>query len=302
MKIMIQRLLTLLLLIGISTFTLSAQDKKIGYGFRAGLSYSKFNGPSEIGPNGEELESFTNDKGFHIGVSFAYKMTDLFGFRTEFMFSQRGTNHDYDGPSYYLLGRDVPSSDILITGTRHQTLNVNNSYIDIPLMVYQKIGKFEIFGGLNTGLLITSTAGGSINFEGISGGNQVKPYPFLLSLDYNYKSDKAGEASVERTPIDVSGLPYAEPSTLGAYYEFEARDKMQYQTLDFSLMGGASFYFNQGLYLSWRYLYGLGDVDRNDYDISLQTAQLVNSQVYTHVKRADKNSSLSMQFSVGFSF
>ena len=301
MKIMIQRILTLLLLIGIGTLTLSAQDKKIGYGFRAGLSYSKFNGPSEIGPNGEELESFTNDKGFHIGVSFAYKMTDLFGFRTEFMFSQRGTNLSYDGKSYYLLGRDVPSSDILIGGMRHQKLNVNNSYIDIPLMAYHKIGKLEIFGGLNTGFLISSTAGGSINFEGESGGNHVMPYPFLLSLDYNYKADKAGEASIERTPIDVSGLPYFEPSTLGAYYEFAERGKMQYQTLDFSLMAGASFYFNQGLYLSWRYLYGLGDVDRNDYDISLQDIQTVG-QEYIHVKRADNNRSLSMQFSVGFSF
>ena len=76
---------------------------------------------------------------------------------------------------------------------------------------------------------------------------------------------------------------------------------MQYQTLDFSLMAGASFYFNQGLYLSWRYLYGLGDVDRNDYDISLQDIQTVG-QEYIHVKRADNNRSLSMQFSVGFSF
>ena len=292
---MIQRLLFLLLVL-VSTLSVSAQDKKIGYGFRAGLSYSKFSGPSEIGPNGEDLESFSNDKGFHIGASFSYKFTDLVGVRAEFMYSQRGSNINYDGPSYYVVGRDL--FPYTLKGTRQQKLNVNNTFIDIPVMLYYKFGKLEIFGGLNTGFLIGSTGAGSVRIEDVTNGT-LTPDPFLgLTLDYNFKKDKAGGASVERTTLYVNGLPFSEPSSLGAYYEFDERDKMQYKTLDFGLVGGASLYFNEGLFVSWRYIYGLGDVDRNDYDISLQTLNSDN----THVHRADNNRSLSMQFSVGFSF
>lgn len=292
---MTQRILVFLLAI-LCTLSISAQDKKIGYGFRAGLSYSKFDGPSETGPDGKELESFTNDKGFHIGAAFSYKFTDLVGARAEFMYSQRGSNIKYDGPSYYEVGRRLVP--YVLKGTRQQQLNVNNTFIDIPVMLYYKFGKLEIFGGLNTGLLIGSTGAGSLRIEDVTNGT-LAPDPFLaLTLDYNYKKDKAGEASLEQTEFTVNGLPFSEPSTLGAYYEFEERDKMQYKTLDFGLVGGASFFFNEGLFVSWRYVYGLGDVDRNEYDISLQTLNTDR----THVKREDNNRSLSMQFSVGFSF
>ena len=293
MNFMIQRLL-FVLLFAACTFTLSAQEKQFGFGFRAGLSFSKFDGPSEMDPDGKSLESWSSDKGFHIGGALTYRFTDLVGARFEFMYSQRGTNYKYDGPSYYVLGRNTLPTKL--TGTRHQSMNINNAYFDFPLELYYKLGKFEIFGGFNTGLLVGSTAGGTIQFEGESNGNPVDP--FILTLDYNYKKDKAGGASVERITVDVNGLKYMEPKILGAYYEFAERGKMQYQTLDFGLIGGVSYYINEGLFLSWRYLYGLGDVDRNQYDISLKDINSNN----THVPRADSNRSLSMQFSVGFSF
>jgi len=294
---MTQRILLILLVISFA-WTANSQNSQIGFGFRAGLSYSKFDGPSEMGPNGETLESWSNDKGFHIGGGVTYKFTDLVGARLELSFSQRGTKTSYEGPSYYVLGRGTVSA-IKLNGTRHQNLNVNNAYIDFPLTVYYKIGKFEIFGGLNTGILLASTGGGSITFDGVQNGNAVTP--FTLTLDHNYKKDEAGGASADRTIIDVNGLTYAEPTRLGAYYEFEERGKMQYQTIDMGLIGGASYYINEGLFFSFRYVYGLGDVDRNDYDISLQTINS-NNNIHTHVPRADTNKSLSMQFSVGFSF
>jgi hypothetical protein len=289
-----QRLLTLFLLFA-GAVSLAAQHGQFGFGFRAGLDYSKLSGPSETGPNGEKLESYTNDKGFHIGGAITYKFSDLAGARFEFMFTQRGSKYEYSGPSYYVLGRKTVSS-ITLMGTRVQTQHINNAYFDFPLLAYYKIGKLEVFGGLNTGLMISSTGGGTINFTGVSNGKPVDP--FQLSLDYNYKSDKAGEASVERTVIIVNGLTYPEPTYQGAYYEFDTRGKMQFKTLDMGLIAGLSYYINEGFFFSWRYIYGLGDVDRNQYDISLQT---LNSNG-THVQRADSNRSLSMQFSVGFSF
>jgi len=292
---MTQRILLTLLVISCA-WTANSQNSQIGFGFRAGLSYSKYDGPSETGPNGEALESWSNDKGFHIGGGVTYKITDLVGARLELSFSQRGTKTNYEGPSYYILGRGTPS-EIKLNGTRHQNLNVNNAYIDFPLTAYYKIGKFEIFGGLNTGILLASTGGGTITFDGTF--NSLPVDQFTLSLNHNYKKDKAGGASLETTPITIgSSLPYLEPTFLGAYYEFEERDKMQYQTIDIGLIGGASYYINEGLFIGFRYIYGLGDVDRNDYDISLQTLNTDR----THVPRADTNKSLSMQFSVGFSF
>lgn len=275
---------------------MNAQNDNFGFGFRAGASISKLDGPSEVGPNGESLEEYSMARGFHIGAALSYKFTDLVGMRAEFIFSQRGTIYDYNGPSYYVLGR----GNILtttISGNRKQTLNVSNAFLDIPVSVYYKIGKFEISGGVNSGILIASTAGGSTNFDGISNlGTTVAP--FEVGLNHNYKSDKAGEASSETINVVVDGRTYVVPETVMAYYEFETKDKNWYKTFDFGLVAGASFYINEGLYIGARYIHGLTDVDQNTYDVSLQTI----NQDGSFVQRADDNKSRAWQFSVGFSF
>ncbi len=274
-----------------------AQNEKLGYGFRAGASISTFHGPSETGANGESLESWSNAKGFHIGAAVSYKFTDLFGARAEFVFSQRGTIYDFKGPSYYELGRWTINHKT-IGGTRSQTLNVSNAYIDIPLMVYYKIGMFELSGGLNSALLIASTAGGSTDFEGTSSlGNPITP--FEVGLNHNYKKDKAKGASEETFEVSVDGsFPYTVPETVYAYYEFPEKDKNLYKTLDFGIVGCVSIFLNEGLFFSARYVHGLGDVDENQYDISLKSLNPDGS----FIQRADKNTSRSWQFSVGFSF
>jgi len=273
-----------------------SQNDKFGYGFRAGASISQLHGPSETGPNGESLESWSNAKGFHIGAAVSYKATDLFGLRAEFVFSQRGTIYDFNGPSYYVLGR----GNILNTtigGTRKQTLNVSNAYLDIPLMVYYKIGMFEISGGLNSALLLASTAGGATDFIGKSAlGTPVDT--FTVALNHNYKSDEAGGASEETIDVIVDGRTYKVPQTVMAYYEFPVKEKNLYKTLDFGVVACASIFLNEGLFFSVRYVHGLGDVDENLYDVSLQKLNTDGS----FVQRADKNTSRSWQFSVGFSF
>jgi len=273
----------------------NAQDK-LGYGFRAGASISTFDGPSETGPNGESLESWSNAKGFHIGALIHYRFTDQFGARAEFTFSQRGSIYDFKGPSYYVLGRGNISTTT-IGGTRTQTLNVSNAFIDIPLMLYYKIGMFEIAGGLNTGFLIASTAGGSTDFNGVSNlGTTVAP--FEVGLNHNYKKDKAGQASETTIDVVVDGRTYQVPETVNAYYEFPVKDKNLYKTIDLGIAAAASIYLNEGLFFSIRYIHGLGDVDENEYDVSLQTL----NQDGSFVQRADENKSRSWQFSVGFSF
>jgi hypothetical protein len=63
-------------------------------------------------------------------------------------------------------------------------------------------------------------------------------------------------------------------------------------------VAGASFFLNEGLFLSARYIHGLGDVDRNDYDVSLRSLNPNG----TYIQRDDLNKSKSWQFSIGFSF
>lgn len=277
------------------TGSVSAQSEFLGFGFRAGMSLSRLDGPSEIGPGGESLESYTMANGFHIGALVNFKFTDLVGMRAEFVFSQRGTEYAYEGPSYFELEKNTVNYTIL-TGERSQSLNISNAYIDIPVLAYYKIGSFEIGGGLNTGLLVASSGGGSIDFNGVSSFGTALD-PFRINLNHNYKSDEAGEAFDGTQTLGVDGRIYTIPSAVGAYYDFETRDKNLFKTLDFGLIGHAAFYINESLFLSARYVHGLGDVDRNDYDISLQS--LSNGNV---VPRADENASKSWQFSVGFSF
>jgi hypothetical protein len=268
----------------------------IGFGFRAGLNYSKLVGPSELGPNGESLETNAMANGFHIGAAVNFKFTDLVGMRAEFVYSQRGTQYTYQGPSYFVLGRN----NVLTTtlgGSRKQTLNISNAYIDIPVLAYYKFGSLEILGGFNSGLLVASTGGGTIDFNGTSGlGTAVDP--FRINLSYNYKKDKAGGSSAELQQVLVDGRAYNVPTAVGAYYDFSAKDKNLFKTLDFGLVAGASYFLNEGLFLSARYIYGLGDADRNEYDISLKALD-ANGK---NIPRADINKSRSWQFSVGFSF
>jgi len=208
-----------------------SQNESIGYGFRAGLSIAKYNGLSEMGPNGETLEINKMASGFHIGMTLNYKFGDLMGLRSELIFSQRGTDYLYKGPSYYVLGRNTVQS-ITIAGTRKKSINVSNAYIDVPLTVYYKIRGFELSGGVNLGLLISSAAGGSVNFEGVSPitGNPITP--FKINLNYNYKSDKAGGASSTTQDVNIDGRSYAIPTFIGAYYEFPEKDKDMFNTHD----------------------------------------------------------------------
>ena len=183
-----------------------AQISSLGYGFRAGLSFSKIDGPSETGPSGEELEENKLSSGFHIGMALNIKFTDLLGFRPELLYSQRGTDYTYTGPSYFKLGSGINSTTVF--GNRTQTVNVSNSYLDIPLALYYKIGFFELTAGVNTGLLISSTAGGNIDFLPTS--SIGTPTPFQVNLNHNYKGDKAGEASAEMVPVNIDGNIYLE--------------------------------------------------------------------------------------------
>lgn len=275
----------------------SLQSKaQLTYGFRAGLSYSKFLGDQEVDDTGKELDEYRFASGFHIGLSMNYAVTDLFGFRGELIFTQRGTEYLYDGDSYYFLERRT-TRERVIMGRRIQDYNISMAAFEVPLISYFKIGSFEISGGINTAFIMSSSGGGSLDFEGVApSGNTIDP--FRVTLQYNFNKDEAQEASASTIQIRVDGVTFQTPATTGAYYDFEEKNGNQFEALDIGLIGGLAYYLNEGLYLSGKVTYGLTDADDNQYDISLHQLGPNNSYIY----RTDKNQHLTIQASIGFLF
>ena len=94
MRTVLFALVTFVLCILVTPTTIMGQS--LSYGFKAGLNTSAFDGPLEN-------ERKQNQVGFHIGVIFKYELTDLFGLRGEFLYSQKGSEYFYDGPSFFYL-------------------------------------------------------------------------------------------------------------------------------------------------------------------------------------------------------
>lgn len=283
----------ILMCLSLSAISMQAQ---LTYGFRAGLSYSKLLGDQETDATGVALDEYRFASGFHIGLSMNYAVTDLFGFRGELMFTQRGTEYLYDGDSYYFLARRTADQRIIM-GRRVQDYNISMASFEIPLIAYFKFGSFEISGGVNSALILSSTGGGSLDFEGVApSGNTIDP--FKVTLQYNFNKDEAQEAGPPTQQVRVDGVTLTTPATIGAYYDFEEKDGNQYETFDIGLMAGLAFYLNEGLYLSGKFTYGLLDADKNQYDISLHKLGTGNSFIY----RTDKNQHLTIQASIGFLF
>lgn len=280
----------------LSLIPLSAQGD-FGYGFRAGLSFSQLKGELEMDNAGNSLDEYSAATGFHIGISLAYKFTDLMGVRGEFIFSQRGTQYAYNGESYYILGLHENES-IVLNGTRDMTQTITNAYIDIPISVYYKLGSLELSGGVGAGLSVGSTGGGRILFNGNSPTSGRALDEFRVDLNYNFRTNGAKQVDNSFSDIMVDGRTFNIPNRVGAYYWFEEKGKDQFKSLDYYLMGGLSYYLNQGLYLGGRIFYGLTDVDRNEYDVSLRSLDADGNYIF----REDDNKNITFQVSIGFTF
>lgn len=279
----------------------NAQD--IGYGFKAGLNFSSFQGDSEVDADGNELETFTNNTGFQIGGIINIKFTDRFGLRPEILFSQKGGRYAYSGESYQRLFVSNGETERTI-GMREMTLNVTNAYIDVPIMAYARVTKWlEVSGGINFGFLVASLGAGELRYSGTtSTGKTVEE--FVVSLDYKYLSDVAEEGKLlDEDPIirDVSfsGQPIEIPRGFGAYYDYKDADEVgAFNTFDFGVNAGLSVYLNQGLSVGARANYGLADITNNNVDRSFQTLNDDNS----FILRDDVDRNISLQVFLGFSF
>ena len=276
--------------------TVTTATAQLSYGFRAGLSFAEISGDSETDDAGNALEEFKFANGFHIGFSLNYAFTDLFGVRGELLFTQRGTKYTFDGDSYYFLARRTVDQRVLL-GHRLQDYNISMASFEIPLIAYYKFGGFEISGGLNAAIIMTSTGGGTITFDGIAPSGAAVD-PFEIQLQYNFNKDEAQGYGPPPVFVKVDNSLFETPGTIGAYYQFEEKNGNKYGSFDLGLTVGLAFYLNEGLYIGGRFTYGLLDADDNQYDISLHKLGQSNSYIY----RDDINRHIGIQASLGFLF
>ena len=236
--------------------------------------------------------------GFLVGALFRYWFTDLVGVKWELLYSQKGTDYNFNGAGYQILPTET-GSILNLNGNQRINLNISNAYFDIPVLVYGKFGKFEVEAGVNIGLLIASTATGELAFSGTS-QNGTPIDDFIATLDYKYRKDNPGEVdfTLGTTSINVDGTPNEIPRILQAYYQFPEDRGNYFNAIDFGLNVGAYYYWNQGLFIGGRFNYGLSDVTKDGYDVS--RVELDGSQNF--IPRTDKDRNISLQFSLGFSF
>ena len=259
---------------------LSLAAQEIGFGFKTGLNFSRFDGPIAMDANENELESFKYTTGFHVGALVNFRLTDYFGFRTELLYSQKGTDYTYSGDSYLRLYNDAGDRNIVLSTNRNTIISVTNSHVDIPIMAYLRLGRFEIAGGANAAVLLGSVATGEVAHRNARTAVGQGIEDIVITYDANYFQDiyQISDFSDART-LNIVGTSYVVPEVIGGYYDTNNSDENLYRRFDLGLNAQVAFYLNQGLFLSTRLNYGLMDVTNEEQDIDFRN--LNNGQVIT---------------------
>lgn len=278
-------------------------------GIRAGISQSKFLGPSEVNAN----ESFGLAGGFHFGINFQWNFNSVIGLRSEILYNQNGSSYSFESNDAYYLYRP------LITGLRAVDLSsprdewallrdetkieLNHSfaYLELPQTVHLRISqKFELFAGAYIGFLLNPLATGTLSFG--EGDLFEKPHIFVQGLDFDYNSDlPAGINNFSNSRLLIVNEQDVDiPGTIGAYYFFENEEQYEqkFRSIDYGLIGGFSYYLNRGFYTSLRVQYGLNDLTRQEGDVSYQEL----NPDRTYVFNDDDDRSFGIHLSLGFKF
>lgn len=289
----------ILLLLGLNT-PLWSQGTVYG-GFKAGINFSNFDGPSIMDANGNELENFKYSTGFHFGTSVNFNVTDYFGLRAEIIYGQKGTEYDFNGASFLPFYLENQDGFLVATGNRNAIFTVTNTYLEFPVSAFVRFRRLELSGGLSFGILLSSRAAGEIAFSNGNFANRNTLDNTVIIVDGSYFDvepfDPANAGQSEIFRVDNNNRVVI-PELIGTYYENENASKSLYRRLDASVQGGASFYLNEGLYVSFKAYYGLTDITRNEEDFSITEINADNTLVF----RDDQDRNITLQASVGFHF
>ena len=274
-----------------SAFFFYASAQELAYGFKVGLNFAQIQGDLE---SAEDIGSST---GFHIGAGVVYKITDRFGVKADFLFSQKGGERSYNGDGVQLFFNE-DGDKIPFAGNRNSSLNVTNSYIDFPITGYARFNKIEFSGGFYVGFLVSSKAVGDVTFAGDALDQVQAPF----DLEYNYFKDEVPDpttwvAGPEYRAMRVNNNDVLYPTAVGAYDDYDEKDGNFYKGIDMGLNAGIAYFLNQGLFVGVNLNYGLLDISNNDYDISYEELEGLE-----YKQRSDKDNNFMIMTSVGFSF
>ncbi len=283
-----------------------AQDYK--FGIRGGLNYSQYLGLQNN--TSDYMESYNLNNGIHFGVTFAYHLSDIFGFRTEVGYNQIGTKYRFESESAPYVFRFGLDREVRY-GKMIREFDVNNSYIHVPFMVFYKPHrKLELYGGIYTQFLVLQLAGGSIDFtdpdpRGSLEDGDLKNYSFFQSVDANYYADDPRGTSGTQGLIvalsidnDIQNIGMAR--TVNGYFELDEDEKLasRHNWFDAGLEGGFSYFVNGSLYFGVTAMYGLLDVTNDKADVDYFELNEFNKYIF----RDDFDRNFSAQISMGFKF
>ena len=279
----------------------STYSQGFNIGIRAGLSQTKFNGPLEK----DFGESYSLNGGFHFGLSFQWNFNDLIGLRSEVVYNQMGSSYKLDTDNgYYVFPQTLNNFETpILRDTSLINLNHSNAYIQLPQTVHFSIGeKLELFAGGYIGFLVSPVATGTVTFGGPSGSQE---HSFRQGLNFNYFSDDAETINdiftqrVEDIEIRVDGLDVDIFGITNSYNFMEFNiDRSRFLSIDWGLVGGASYYLNRGLFIMGRVEYGVRDITRNTTDYSFARVNDDKSPVFNN----DSDRNLGFYLSLGFKF
>ena len=274
-----------------------ALSAQVRYGFKTGLNFAHISGPSELDDAGNSLESWKSITGFHIGLALSYPITDYLGVRAELLYSKKGGKYTFNGPSYRIFRYSGGST--YSTGNSRYLINVNNAYLDLPLMVYGRWKDLELSAGGYVSLLVQSVGDGSITYSGGRTELQNGIDTLEFNLDYNFRKDAPGGGDNGSTVVaKVDGKTLSLPKTLGAYYDYPEDKGSLFNAVDYGIVVGLNYYLSRSLFAGIRLQYGLSDVTSNKADLAKARTAADHSLLY----RGDKDRNMLIQASVGFSF
>ncbi len=271
-------------------FTSQAQD--LSFGFKAGLSNVSISGPLESTANGMELESIKANRAFILSLLVNVNFTDELLLQAELMYNQKGFNYNYKGPSYAILR--TQDQNLTLSGNRDMSLNVSNTYFQIPVSLsYKLLNRFQVQGGMYGSVLVSSTGAGNINYTNLP----EIPGNVELTLNYNYRSNEAMGASPGSQEVRINNEPQLIADQVGAYYDYAQKDKALFRTFDAGLHAGINIFINQSLFVGARYSHGLMDITRNEVDRSYQSLDQGKLKFSN-----DDDRYSAWEFTIGFSF
>lgn len=276
-------------------FSLQAQ---VRYGFKTGLNFARMTGPSETSSAGADLENWKSITGFHIGLTLGYALNDYVGIRGELLYSKKGAKYTFDGESYRIFRYNGGST--YSTGNSRYLVNVNNAYLDLPVLVWGRWKDLELSAGPYASLLVQSVGDGSIAYKGGRTRLQNSISDLEFNLDYNFRKDAPGGGEATQTPVvvTVDGKTLELPKILGAYYDYPEDKGNLYNNLDYGLVVGLTYYLSRSLYAGVRLQYGLSDITNNNADLEKAKTGANDALLF----RSDKDRNIAIQASVGFSF